>query len=295
MKLYLHLAQLLILSITISVTSCSPSNTNIQSIQLDNLEDYKIGEFLTGVQAYTFNRFTVMEAIEKNAAAGGRIIEFYPGQKYSPDDDTAFRDMSDDHIEQLFAKLEEHDIKMISYGVIGLTDPDQARSVFEFAQKLGLPAITSNPDTNEELDFIEPLVKEFDIMMGIHNHAIPDDGSFQGWNPEHIASLVADRDPRIGACADTGHWIRSGINPVDGLKTLEGRIISLHLKDVDRFDRQGDDVPFGSGIGDVSGVLQELKRQNFGGYISVEYESNWMANVPEVAYNIGFIRGWSEQ
>ncbi len=32
--------------------------------------------------------------------------------------------------------------------------------------------------------------------------------------------LVKDRDMRIGACADTGHWVRSGLNPVDCLKIL---------------------------------------------------------------------------
>jgi len=39
-----------------------------------------------GCQAYTFNNFTVFEAIEKTAMAGGRVIEFYPGQKLSKDE-----------------------------------------------------------------------------------------------------------------------------------------------------------------------------------------------------------------
>ena len=36
----------------------------------------------------------------------------------------------------------------------------------------------------------------------------------------------------IGASADTGHFARSGLNLVKVLKTLEGRIISSHLKDI---------------------------------------------------------------
>jgi hypothetical protein len=47
--------------------------------------EYKIGGFALGCQAYTFNRFSVFEAIEKTAQAGGKVIEFYPGQKLSPD------------------------------------------------------------------------------------------------------------------------------------------------------------------------------------------------------------------
>jgi hypothetical protein len=38
-------------------------------------------------QAYSFNRFTLFEAIEKNAMAGGKVIEFFPGQKISKDID----------------------------------------------------------------------------------------------------------------------------------------------------------------------------------------------------------------
>jgi len=48
--------------------------------------EYRIGGFAIGCQAYTFNRFTAFEAIEKTEAAGGRVIEFYPGQALSPDD-----------------------------------------------------------------------------------------------------------------------------------------------------------------------------------------------------------------
>ena len=38
-------------------------------------EDCKIGGFALGCQAYTFNRFSVFEAIEKTAQAGGKVIE----------------------------------------------------------------------------------------------------------------------------------------------------------------------------------------------------------------------------
>jgi hypothetical protein len=46
-------------------------------------DELKTGGFALGCQAYTFNRFSVFEAIEKTAEAGGKVIEFYPGQKLS--------------------------------------------------------------------------------------------------------------------------------------------------------------------------------------------------------------------
>lgn len=303
MKIFIQLTSLLFL-IAILVSCDAQSNTQAQaqastdilSPDLDIPDDYKVGGFAVGTQSFTFNRFSVFEAIEKTAEAGGRIIELFPGQRFTPEDDTPLNSISDEQIEELHAKLREHDILLVNYGVVGLPNPDEAREVFEFAQKLGVPAITSNPNTHEEMDFIEELVQEFDIMMAIHNHPRPEDpdSDYMIWDPNHVADLLDGRDPRLGICADTGHWIRSGISPVEALQLSEGRVISLHLKDVDVMSREGEDVIFGTGLGEVAGVLSELHRQNFAGHISVEYESNWYNNVPDVAQNIGFIRGWAE-
>ena len=52
-------------------------------------EDARIAGFGVGSQAYTFNRFSVFEAIEKTAQAGGKLIEFFPGQKLSVEEPTA--------------------------------------------------------------------------------------------------------------------------------------------------------------------------------------------------------------
>src|SRR5258708_579476 len=51
-------------------------------------EEYKSGGYFIGCQAYSFNQFTVFEAIEKTAQAGGKVIEFYPGQKLSKEEPT---------------------------------------------------------------------------------------------------------------------------------------------------------------------------------------------------------------
>ena len=51
-------------------------------------------------------------------------------------------------------------------------------------------------------------------------------------------------------------------------------------------------MPFGTGVSDIKAVLDELKRQNFQGNVSLEYEYNWDNSVPEVAQCIGFVRGY---
>jgi sugar phosphate isomerase/epimerase len=104
-------------------------------------------------------------------------------------------------------------------------------------------------------------------------------------------SVLKDRDARIGSCADTGHWAQSGLKPVDCLKILEGHVISVHLHDMNDMSGSSHDVPAGTGVCDVAGILAELKRQNFAGNVSIEYEYNWKDNVVDAAECIGFVRG----
>jgi len=49
-------------------------------------DEQKVGGFAVGCQAYTFNRFSVFEAIEKTDQAGGRSVEFFTGQKQSKEE-----------------------------------------------------------------------------------------------------------------------------------------------------------------------------------------------------------------
>lgn len=256
-------------------------------------DDCKSGDFAIGCQAWSFNQYTVMDAIRKTSEAGGKVIEFYPGQKLSPENPVAFsHDSPDDQIQQVQAQLAKYHIRAVNYGVVGIpNDEAGARKVFEFAKKLGLYAITT--ESIGSLDTIEKLVKEYDIRVGIHDHPRrPNDPGYRNWDPNFILSLVKDRDSRIGSCADTGHWVRSGLDPVDCLRILKGRIISSHLKDLNEKSPGAHDVPYGEGVSHVAAILDELKAQNFVGNISVEYEYDWETSVPEIAQCIGFVRGY---
>ena len=109
----------------------------------------------------------------------------------------------------------------------------------------------------------------------------------------------------MGSCADTGHWLRSGLNPLECLKKLDGRVICLHFKDlvpdepkaqeqaVAKKKKKGEsqpmhDGPWGTGVGNVKAQMAELKRQNFRGAFCVEYEYNWDNSMPEIAKCVSF-------
>jgi sugar phosphate isomerase/epimerase len=86
--------------------------------------------------------------------------------------------------------------------------------------------------------------------------------------------------------------VRSHLKPVDCLRILKGRIISSHLKDLNEMGLKAHDVPYGEGVSDIPGILQELKAQGFKGNISIEYEHHWENSTPEVGQCIGFVRGY---
>jgi len=166
--------------------------------------------------------------------------------------------------------------------------------LFEFAKVMGIKVIVVEPRQLAQWDNLEELVKEYDIKVGFHGHMKrADDPNYKLWDPNYVLSIVKNRDPRIGACADTGHWASSGIKPLDGIKILKGRIISCHLKERTVIGKELPDAIYGTGVTDTKGILDELKRQKFEGNISIEYENNWDNSVPDVAQCIGFIRGYT--
>ena len=246
-----------------------------------------------GAQAWTFTRFTTMEAIEKTAAAGGTNIELFPGQALGRDYPgvTIGPDMGQAGMQALRRQLATFGVSVVAYGVTGIDKNEEgARKLFTWAKSLGIGII--NTESTESIDTIDKMVKEFDIKVGFHNHPRTNDPNYKVWNPQYILDLVKNHDRRIGSCADTGHWVRSGIKPVDALRILRGRVVGCHLKDLNEFSANGHDVPYGSGISDIPAILDELHRQGYQGTLSVEYEYHMDNSLVEVAQCLGFVRGY---
>jgi sugar phosphate isomerase/epimerase len=120
----------------------------------------------------------------------------------------------------------------------------------------------------------------------LHNHPKP---SYY-WNPDTVLAALQGQSNRIGACADIGHWVRSGLDPVESVRKLEGHIVQLHFKDLNEKSPKAHDVHWGTGVSRVNDLLMELKRQGFKGLFSVEYEHNWHNNVPDVTASVGYFR-----
>jgi sugar phosphate isomerase/epimerase len=152
----------------------------------------------------------------------------------------------------------------MSYGVVTIKEEGAARKHFEFVKTMGMRTLVCEP-VPEARDTVSRLADEYGLSVAIHNHPKPS----LYWNPDTVLEALKERSRGMGACADTGHWTRSGLRPVEALKKLEGRVIELHFKDVAR----GVDQIWGTGDSNARAMLEELKRQGFRGQVYVEYES----------------------
>ncbi len=220
------------------------------------------------LQAWTFNKDTFCETVDRTKALGLKYIEAFPGQvigegceaKLTPDVDAATQ-------KKVLAKLKSAGVTLVNFGVTGAKDEAGWTKLFEFAKAMGIQTIVSEP-APEQMPLIDKLANKYKINVAIHNHPEPS----KYWNPETVLAALKGCSKRIGACADTGHWVRSGLCPIASLRKLQGHIISLHLKDLGAKERKAHDVPWGTGVGNAGAMLAEMKRQGFKGVFSIEYE-----------------------
>jgi sugar phosphate isomerase/epimerase len=245
-------------------------------------KDVRIKQFPLAIACYTYREFSFFETVEKAKELGIQYLGPYEGQALSRDlPEVSFDpNLTDSQIELTKKKLSDAGLILVSYGVaeIGTTETSM-RKVFDFAKKLGIPTILAEPK-DDDFTLLERLVKEYNIRIAIHNHAAPSKYAL----PQTILDHVKGRDERIGSCADTGHWMRSNINPLDALRLLKSRIIDVHLKDRNGYGTENvQDVSPGLGKANIHDILAELTLQNYGGYIGFEYENEDESHNPSPA------------
>jgi len=236
--------------------------------------------FKLGVQLWTFRMFSFSDALDKVDSAGIKNVEAFFGQKLGGNMAGEFSlKMSPQTIGQIKALLQKKGIQAVAMGVVTPKNRQEWIQAFEIAKALGMSYINSEP-LKTQWDMVDSLAGAYNIPVGIHDHPKPN----VYWSPDSVLAAIQGH-PHIGSCADIGHWSRNGLNPVDCLKKLEGHIVGVHLKDIVKFDdTQAADTVVGMGVIQIRPVLEELKRQNFKGMLSIEHESNWYHSVPDVIF-----------
>jgi type 1 glutamine amidotransferase/sugar phosphate isomerase/epimerase len=241
-----------------------------------------------GVEAYTFSKYTLFEAIEKTAALG---LPFMGGLSFQKVSDTIPKNfepgLSDDELRQVRLKLDAAGVRMLTYYIQDIPgDEAGCRKVFDFARKIGIETIMAEPKP-EALGMVEKFCEAYDINVALHNHDAKASPVY--WEPAGILKACEGRSKRLGACADLGYWMRSGIDPVEGVRQLKNRLITVQMHDLHASGPDGHDVPWGTGVGKTEAVLKEihqlgLRPTMFG----IEYAYNWLESMPDVAKCVTF-------
>ncbi|GAA4308210.1 sugar phosphate isomerase/epimerase [Compostibacter hankyongensis] len=264
-----------------SISACQSSGGSGSAEQGDSTQDSVTADALgwkMGVQAYTFRNFSFFEAVDKTKSLGLHYIEGFPGQKIGGGLEGTLDFKMDAAAQQkVLDYLKQQDVKMMAYGVITPETPEDWKKLFDFARNMGIENIVSEPKP-EHMDLVSQLCDQYSINVAIHNHPAPS----HYWSPDTLLAAIQGKSKRIGSCADVGHWIRSGLDPVECLKKLEGRIIESHFKDVSAREPKAEDTIWGTGVCNLPAMLEELHRQHFQGLFSIEYESHPEDNIPQI-------------
>jgi sugar phosphate isomerase/epimerase len=260
------------------------------------------GGFKVGLQSYSLRTYDAKTALEHTKKLGVKFWESYP--KHVPQS-TLPATLNDSK-----KLLGEYGVSLMSYGVVRFTaDENKARETFDFAKAMGLVSLSADPDPDRAtFDLLDKLVAEYDVAIAIHNHG----PGHRYDKADDVLKWVKDRHPKIGACVDTGHYLRSNESPVEVIQKFGSRVHGVHLKDVRTVNKPEDQEKIepkltknrvgmlkkegkvftilGEGELDTVGVLKALKKLNYQNCVALEYEESEQNPISDVELCLAAVR-----
>jgi sugar phosphate isomerase/epimerase len=264
-----------------SADKSAADSTAATTSTVDPAKDWKFG-----VALWTFHTFNFPQSLDKVDSAGIKYIEPNTFHKTGPElKDSLILQLSASGIEKLKSMIAAKGLTCESIYIVGDSTILSWKKQFDIAKALGVKFVTTEPPLNM-WDSIDSLAGAYGIKVAIHEHW---KGVSKYWNPDTVLMAIKGH-PNFGACADLGHWPKSGIDPVEGVKKLSGHIIAIHLKDIAAFnDPKLKDVPVGTGVVNFPAVFAELKKQGFNGNIYIERDAeDQPSNLPSVIQTVKY-------
>jgi sugar phosphate isomerase/epimerase len=241
-----------------------------------------------GVEAYTFHKYTLFEAIDKTAQLGLSYIGGLSFQKVGAGIPGNFDEqLTDPQLETIRLKLDDAGLRLLTFYHHRIpSDEPGCRRIFEFGRKMGIETFIGEP-APEALPMLEKLCDEFQMNLALHNHGETE--SPHTWHPDRVLALCQGRSPRLGAAGDLGYWLRAGLDPVVALRTLKDRLITVQMHDLHAAGPEGHDVPWGTGVGKTAEFIREVRRLGLKPTLfGVEYSYDFETSMPQVAQCIEF-------
>lgn len=234
-----------------------------------------------GLQSYSLRAFQAEEAMKFTTDLGLKYWESFPN--HIPISSVPKNVQSQ---KELLAKS---GITLYAYGVVDFDANETAcREKFDFAKAMGIKSISAGPKKDKAtFDLLDKLVDEYQVAIAIHNH-----GPKSRYDKiSDVETYVKDRHPLIGACVDTGHFLRSNEDPVAAVERLDKRVFGVHLKDVKTLP-SGEKKFVIAGEGDlkVTALLKALKARNYSHCVAIEYEENEKNPVSDIEACLKHVR-----
>jgi len=256
-------------------------STDTTTSAMDPEKDWKLG-----IALWTFHTVSFPQSLDQVDSCGVQYIEPNTFHRAGAElKDSIISQLSPDGIQKLKSLIEKKGLKCESLYVVGDSTMKSWIQQFTIAKEFGVKYVTTEPPLNM-WDKVDSLAGAYGLKVAIHEHW---PGFSHYWNPDTVL-LAIKGHPNFGACADLGHWPKSGINPVDAVKKLAGHIFTIHLKDIAAYNNINlKDVPVGTGVVDFPAVFQELKDQHFNGNIFIERDAeDQPSNVPSVIQTVKY-------
>lgn len=245
-----------------------------------NVLDYNATtELNLGVAGYTFAQLSLDQALT--------IMQKVNVRNLSIKDFHLPLDSSQEKIDEVMGKCKAAGVNVYAVGVIYMKTQAEVDRAFDYAKKVGVNLIVGVPNY-DLLPYTEEKVKSTGIRIAIHNHG-PDNPLYS--LPNEVYDRVKNMDPRMGLCIDIGHTLRGGQDPAKAIASYKGRLFDLHIKDVSKAAKEGHGMEMGRGILDIPSVIKALKKANFTGMCSIEYEKDMKDPLAGIAESFGYFRG----
>lgn len=235
-----------------------------------------------GIASYSFRLFDRAKAIEMAKALQTPWL--------SVKDVHAKIGSSREELEAARAEFVAAGLKVTSGGNVDMTKAKTAadlRVLFEYAKNLGLPMMVCAP-THENVAMLDPLVKEYNIRIAIHNHG-PEDKHFP--TPQSVLEVVRKMDPRCGLCMDIGHSARTGVDVVKTIAEAGTRLLDMHVKDLADLTQKDSQCDVGDGAMPFPAIFKQLKKMKYQGCVNLEYEINGKDPMPGMQRSFSYMRG----
>jgi inosose dehydratase len=194
-----------------------------------------------------------------------------------------------------------------AYARAGFTDPagwDQdlagAERALRFAAHLGVPLALAGPSTDSpggEREKVAQACRFYNevarrgraqgVVVAVHPHSHHSSLALDAGQYDTL--LAATEESGLMFNPDTGHIIRGGQDPAACFRRHLGRIVHVHLKDVDAGGRW---QPLGAGVCDFRSVIEVLREGGYQGWLVSEEESDAvLRDLPgAMAANRAFLR-----